>query len=357
MHALIFVNRGFEELIVQENLEKIIIIENFEGAVIAEFDSIRAISSYIYTTQLANSVSLLLDRKKNISEIKLDESANQLLESLIPKQSSFRITSKIGEEDIIGELFKGRKVDLKNPGFIIGLYELDKEYFLTLELSGELSKRDYKVFNNPLSIKGTTAFGVLILSGYKRGKSLLDPFCNSGIIAIESVLYNNSYPVKFYSKDFLFTKLNIEYEKIFAEIDNKIRSKKIDITAADPLLRNVTAAKKNAKIAGIEKSMEFRRIDIDWMDIKNEEKTFDFIVTFIPGSSKHRTANHLKKDFEQFFYQAEYIIKKDGVISVLCLSKDLLIESSNKYLVLKETKDIYSGTQLMHILIFGKRKK
>lgn len=304
---------------------------------------------------MANSVSLLLDRNRDIDALKLPNSLSYIL----PVDGKFRISSKIGFEEEVGELFKDHKVDLKNPDINIELFEFDNEFFLALDFSGDLSKRDYKIFNNPLSVKGTTAFGVLMLSGYKKGGSLLDPFCNSATLEIEAALYSNNISPRFYNKSFPFNRLNLssDIEGLFKGIDSKIKSDKLEITAADPLLRNITAAKKNAKIAGVEKSINFRRIDIDWMDIKHDEKEFNHIITFIPGSSKHKNPSVLQKEFEELFYQSEYIIKKNGVLSILCLSKDLLIESAFKYFELKEIKTFYSGSQAMYLLIFIKRKK
>lgn len=323
------------------------------NAVIVDFDSIEAICEYVYKTQIANAVGLLLDRKKSVDDLKLPKFS----EGLLPKDGKFRISSKIGYEEEVGELFKDHKVDLKNPDFNIEIHEFDDEFFLSVDLSGDLSKREYKVFNNPLSIKGTTAFGVLMLSGYKKGNSLLDPFCNSGTLEIEAALYNNNISPRLYNKIFPLNRLNIpDVENLFVKIDSAIHTEKLEITAADPLLKNITAAKKNAKIAGVEKYMNFRRIDIDWMDIKHDEKTFDHIITFIPGSSKHKSPVALKKEFDELFYQSEYIIKKNGILSILCLSKDLLTESAYKYFELKETKTFYSGTQLMYLLIFIKKK-
>lgn len=355
--ALIFVNEGFERLIELDNDgSKYGLLEKFDGLVIVEFQDYEEICRYIYRTQLANKVNLLIDRKKEIGDLIINDDIKKIL----PESGKFKIYSKIGEEDIIGELFKRYKVDLKNPDFTINLHKIKDEYFLSVDLSGDLSKREYKIFNTPMSIKGTTAFGVLMLSGYTKGSSLLDPFCNAGTIAIEAALYETGIPTHFYNKDFPFMSLNIDkvhYKKILEDIDSRIKNKKLEITSADPLLKNITVAKKNAKIAGVEKFIEFRRIDVDWMDIKHEEKTFDIILTFIPGSSKHKDLKILEKEFHQFFYQAEYIIKKEGKLSVLCLSKDLLMQSASKYFELRETKDFYSGNQLMHLLTFVKGKK
>ena len=89
------------------------------------------------------------------------------------------------------------------------------------------------------------------------------------------------------------------------------------------------------------------------MDIKFEEDSVNKIITFIPGSSKHD--KHLIKDFKQIFYQAEYILKNAGKLVIMCLSKDLLIQSASEHFDVDHEVTVHSGGQVMHVLFF-KRK-
>ncbi|GIU68870.1 MAG: hypothetical protein KatS3mg002_0106 [Candidatus Woesearchaeota archaeon] len=359
LFALISVNKGFEILFDGKinPLPLEFIEEDSRTNVLVKFNSFKELFYYTYMNQLANDVSILLDRKKDIDSLVLPS----FFYEVMPADSTFKILSKVGYD--IARLFKDYKVDLKNPDFNIYLKNLKDEFFLTLDISGDLSVRDYKIFNTPLSLKGTTAFGVLMLSGYSKGKSLLNPLCNSGVLEIEAALYNSGISPKHYNIEIPFKRLNVDFdiEKFFSDINHSIDSTKVDptkikIVSADPLLKNITAAKKNAKIAGVEKYIDFRRIDIDWMDIKHDENAFDFIITFIPGSSKNKNINTLMKEFDTFFYNSEYILKKTGVLSILCISRDLLLTSASKYFELREIKNFYSGTQLMNLLLLNKRK-
>ena len=74
-----------------------------------------------------------------------------------------------------------------------------------------------------------------------------------------------------------------------------------------------------------------------------------------PGSSKHD--KNLLKDFKQLFYQAEYILKDSGKLVVMCLSKDLLIQSSDEYFDVDHELMVHSGAQAMHVLFFKKKIK
>ena len=77
----------------------------------------------------------------------------------------------------------------------------------------------------------------------------------------------------------------------------------------------------------------------------------DQIVTFIPGSSKYA---NLEKLFKELFYQAEFILKKGGIMTILCINKELLISMSKEYFNAPKEHTVYSGDQEMCILTFKK---
>ena len=356
MNALISINKGFEKLFDGVTAPKF--LELLEGesnnVLMIAFDSFEKICLYVYTTQIANSVSLFIDRNRDVDKLTVPE----FIKKIIPKDGKFRITTKTGYEDEAGKLFSDHKVDLKNPDFNIELEEFDGEFFLSLDLSGDLSKRDYKVFNNPLSMKGTTAFGVLMLTGYTKGKSLLNPFCNSGTLEIEAALFDNNISPRFYNKDFPLTRLNVDKDLIFKDVDSHVKSEKLDITAADPLMRNITAARKNAKIAGIQKQITFSRVDIDWVDIKFKKDSVDKIVTQPPQLTQNTNPKDVEKMYDNLFYQAEYILKKSGSVTLISPSTALLRKSAEKYkFKVNHERKIMHGKTEMEIAVFVKDSK
>jgi putative N6-adenine-specific DNA methylase len=390
MLGLAIVNKGLEE-ITKEHIIEILNLESKkikieDSAVIFEIDNYEQLCKLSYLSQGSNRILLLLDiiSFKDYEELekKLELSVKKGLlndaKNLLKNNLTFRASSKVHDDEIIDvtELEKSAgglsydyfvqegielKVDLKNPEFMLYLFVINKRCYFGIDFSGDISKRDYKIFNSSMSLKGTTAFGLLKIAGFKSNDCLLDTFCNSGTLEIEAALYANKISPRFYDKKFPFLKMNIfkddaAQEKFFKTIDSLSSDKRLKITAADTLLRNISAAKKNAKIAGVEKFIEFRRIDTDWLDLKFEEKSVDRIITFIPGSSKHKSNAALEKQFKEFFYQAEYILKDDGIAAVLCLSPELLLKMSEEYLKLESERKIYSGEQMMKLLIFKKKK-
>jgi len=269
--------------------------------------------------------------------------------------------------DILNSFSIKLDVDLKNPDIAFYAYVFENmkksaknryRIIIGLDFSGELDKRTYRIFNSSMALKGTTAYALLRLSGFKASDTLLDPYCNSGTLAIEAALNGSNMSPRFFDKRFPFMKLGIyddkAIDKFFKDNDASIKAKGLHITAADPLLRNITAAKKNAKIAGVEKLIEFRRIDIDWVDVKFEKLSVDKIITFIPGSSKFKDDKLLEKHFKEFFYQAEFILKDSGSLVVMCISKDILMNASKEYFKLKDTKQMMAGQQVMDVLFFIK---
>lgn len=379
MDVLAIVSKGLEEEGVKE-VERILKrpAEVKHGAVQFSVEHHEQIAAFIYQSQLAQRVLLLIDSYPYEDSGSLIATATQSFpekikpyRALIEGNQTYRvkcksenlsvITPELEAEfgGVIHDAFPILKVDLRYPEVVFYLYIADKAY-LGIDYSDDISKREYRVFNSALSLKGTTAFGVLALAGYTEKpekKIVFDPLCNSGTIVIEAALFGNKVPHRIFEKKFPFMRFSglkeTAWDAFFAKIDAKQSERKLPITGSDPLLRNVTAAKKNAKVGSIESAIEFRRIDIDWLDTKFDEASVDLIVTFIPGSSKHQP--NIAKLYKEFFYQTEYIIRKTGQIVVLCLAKDLLIAQSEEYVTLEKTHEIYSGEQLMHVLFFKKK--
>jgi 23S rRNA G2445 N2-methylase RlmL len=397
MRIGVIVNHGFENF-TKKHIVELLGLDDSDSKtvsvndtiVIFETDDWKKIQKFVYLNQIATRVLYLIgdssckndeeiNEQKLLDDISKKISKDKIFEKLISKNTDFRSSVKIDfetdptylEAEIGGVLLDYAKsigaelkVNLKNPviNFYVHVHE-SKAYF-GIDLSDDLSKRDYKIFNNAVSLKGPSAFGLLMAAGYAPKDVYVNPCCYSGTIEIEAALYATKTSHRFYNKNFPFIKIcnllsdkevsdSNDWDRFFHSIDSKIVSgKKFSITGSDKLMSSVNAASKNAKIAGVIDAIDFRRIDLDWMDIKYEEKSVDKIITFIPGSSKHQD---LTKDFKQIFYHADYILKKNGTLTIMCLTKNLLIELSKEYFILSEEFKVYSGKQEMDILVFKKK--
>lgn len=249
------------------------------------------------------------------------------------------------------------KVDFKEPDYTIVAYVNGNRCYMFLDYSViDLSKRDYKIFSQNETIKGTTAYNLLKFSGYDKKKKLLDCFCGSGTIPIEAALYKLGMPVNYYRKEKLgFSKfLKFDFEKA----DKKIKEpKKQDIDGYDHLLKNLKNSEKNAKIAGVEKAINFTKIEVDALDIKLKKDSFDLVVANPPRYGKREDENKYNKLVETFFLRVEWPLKMGGKIGILTNCKEKYISASKEIYKLEEERDINIGDEKLSMLRFVKVKE
>lgn len=251
---------------------------------------------------------------------------------------------------------KNSKIDKKDYGIIYFVYIADNKCYFGIDFAGfELNKRDYKIFLHPNSLRGTIAYSLVRESGFEKKEAVLDPFSRDGVISIEAAFYASNFPHNYYKKEkFAFLKLDIgiDFEKFFKDTDRNIKKAKADINCFDHMFKYVDYSKKNAKIAGVDKQINFSRVELEWLDIKFKEKSVDRIITS-PPTSKNAD---LGKIYNEFFYQCEYILKNDGTVSLITRLPDFVKKHAEKhnFLALKE-KEVWSGEQMLKILVFKKK--
>lgn len=106
------------------------------------------------------------------------------------------------------------------------------------------------------------------------------------------------------------------------------KSVKLNITAADEIMANIKNTEINSKLAGVNKSLKFCRLETRWLDSKFKKSSIDKIITFPPQISQAHTAESLDQIYHDFFYNAEHILKKSGSIALL-MNRNL--ELLNRY--------------------------
>jgi len=269
--------------------------------------------------------------------------------------NSIDVESKAAK--LISKKSKNRiKLSIKEHEIIFFVYVFGSKCYFGVDFAGfELNKRGYKIFLHPGSLRGTIAYALIRESGFEKKDVMLDPFSRDGVIAIEAAFYAAGFACNYYKKDkfaFLKLKLEIDFEKLFRDADKKIKKPKGDIYAYDHIFKYVDYSRKNSKIAGIDKQINFSRVELGWLDIKFKKESVDRIVTSLPAS---KNAN-LDKIYNEFFYQSEYILKKNGAITVISRIPDFVRMHAEKhnFAVLRE-KDVWSGEQPLRILTFKKK--
>ncbi|MBI4143573.1 hypothetical protein HY487_01670 [Candidatus Woesearchaeota archaeon] len=263
----------------------------------------------------------------------------------------------VGAEAKVAEIFQknGKNLSIKDPDIIFFVYIVNNKCYFGIDFAGfELNKRAYKIFLHSNSLRGTIAYALLRESGFGKNETLLDPFSRDGVIAIEAALYASGFPVSYYKKEkFAFLKFGfIDQEKFFEDADKGIKKPKAGIYSFDHTFKYVDYSRKNAKIAGVGKHINFSRTELEWLDIKFRKEAISRIVTNPPSSKR---AN-LDKIYNEFFYQAAFILEKEGSVAIITKMPEFVIKHAEKhnFSVAKERK-VWSGEQELGILVFKKK--
>lgn len=381
MKAIVITHKGIEDIAALEIKELIKANPKVnETVVLFEPKKIIDLCKLAYKAQSITRVVYLFD------EFKIQNDFNKILKTIekrikkinldkwLDKNKSFKVlcrhltNNNFSSQDIekeagafIIENIKqkkayNQKVDLENPDLIFYIYIFNERCYLGVDFCGfDLSKRDYKVFSSASDIKGTIAYSLLRIAGYEKQKKLLDPFCSSGVIPIEAALYSRG-TVNYYRKeDFAFLKLKPceknNFEGLFNKLNKEDNKNKPLISASDQQLYHIRSAKKNAKIALVNKDIEFSRADIEWLDTRFDKNEIDLIVAK-PLFSKYDLLK-TKKTYDEFFYAAKYILSEKGKIVLISRSAELLKQSAEKHgFKIAEERIVWQGQQKLQIIVF-----
>jgi 23S rRNA G2445 N2-methylase RlmL len=254
----------------------------------------------------------------------------------------------------------GTRQTYKNPDVPLYLHQECEHCFLGIDLTGDASKRDYRIFIGSETLSGVTAFGALALSGYAPKHALLDPNCRAGSIVIEAAFAALQMPVRYYSKPKLpFVKLfNKEGVEGFFSSQDKAAKDKIPgaITALSSQFPSVQATRKNAKVAGVVKALDFSRTDTDWLDIKFEKQSIDRVVTQPVELSKNFPPDKFKKQATLFLERCSFVLKKSGKLALILRQgmEEYKAMAKEKGLEFSQERAIMQGKERWNVLIFLK---
>ena len=379
MKGLAITENGIEDIAALEIKELINAeTEIKDGCVVFNIEGLTDLCTLCYKSQSISRILSLFDYFKFNNDIL--KPANEKIGKIdfsdwLGKNTSFAVRCiKIGNENIstaeieekfgefiINNIKKSKnyaqKVNLKEPDIAFLVYINNNSCYIGIDFSGfDLSKRGYKIFMHPASLKGTIAYALVRIAGFEKSDILLDPFAGSGIISIEAALFASNFPINYYNKEkFAFLKFKpfnkLDFNKLFSRVDKKITKDKLDITGYDNSMKFVQYAKKNAKIAGIDKQITFSRVDVEWLDIKFKKNSVDKIVTDAPAFSKYSDKGAVEKAHKELFYQADYILKKEGIVVILVhdLSQIKKFYEEHNFKIVEQRK-VYSGKQELSVV-------
>lgn len=369
MKGLVLCNRGIEEVTcieIDELLgEK---CEKSEEFVIFDFKNKEELCKLAYLGQSIKKVLLVLEERQFESFEKIiDHSKKILLKDWLNSEKSFKVDALSFNDEINAEELKievggaiiesiseyKQNVSMNNPDVVVFVVVTDSKVFYCVDFSGkDLSKREYRIYSHPKNIKATIAYAMVRWSGYKKGEKLIDPFCLSGGIPIETSLYLNNFSHNFFDKDtFLFNK----FMKFDFESADRDKKEENNIIAIDSQFRNVDAARKNSKIAGVNKTITFSRVDVNWLDTKFDEGCADRIVTCLPNIGKYGRKEDFLKMYREFFYQADFVLNKKGTIVLCTLNPGEVKEAAReKGFKTEFEREVWQGNEKLNVLKFVK---
>ena len=377
MKGFLTTHKGMEDIASMEAKELIGSESKInEGCIVFDIKSYEDLFILCYKSQSATGVCCLLsefdykdifdDFGKNIGKIKFDEWLGKNVRFRVKYArnyeddiASVETESKLGEiiiEHIQKRYGYKQKVELEKPEIIVFFCLTKKRCYAGIDFAGfDLSKRSYKIFQHPADIKGTIVYSLIRLADYGKNEVLLDVFSGSGTIPIEAALFSSKFPVRYFDKEkFIFSKFEkfkkFDFNKLFGKLDREISDYKPRIYNVDLSMNNINYAKKNSKLAGVDKKISFSRMDAEWLDTKFEKGKIDKIVTKMPNSN----GNDL---YNEFFYQAEFILNDKGKI-VLIGNKELIEKYAFKYkFEISEQREIFNGKMKYGVFILTKQEK
>lgn len=382
MKALVLNNCGIESFVISELCSLLSITEKelnatpYSGAVVFEHESFEQLFTYCYLGQSPSKV-LSLVGSFSLTDFKLDDLLEQIkkldfvfwLDSstslavrtdLEPKDSSRRET----EAEIGAVIVKVThcKVNLSKPDVLIYVTSRDGTVFVAVDLcEADLAKRDYRIFTGRVNIKAPVAAFACYKAQINEGEIVIDPFCKNGTVVLEcahSLLHRS---VHFFHKDkFLFTRMpkfsTLDFDEFLDGLDEK-QLKKIphELYAIDANFRHISAIKKNAKIAGVDKMISYSRTSPDWIDTKFDKEQVHHIICFVPQFSKTFAVKEIEKHLQELFYQASFVLAPSG--NVVCISREtkVLGEYAEKYKFSKSfEQEIKQGDVSFFVAVFVK---
>ena len=155
-------------------------------------------------------------------------------------------------------------VDIRDPDIRIHLY-LEADYFdLYIDTSGQpLYQRGFRKSSVEAPIRENLAAGILALSGWKPGDTLLDPMCGSGTFLIEAAMIalNKAPGLK---RNFGFEHWknfdSVLFKNIKSEYQEQIKPLVFShIYGSDEDLRAIRVTKGNLEEAGLKTAVELSR--------------------------------------------------------------------------------------------------
>ena len=214
------------------------------------------------------------------------------------------------------------------------------EVTVGIDTSGEsLHKRGYRKLTSKAPITETLAAALILHTPWRADRLLVDPFCGCGTFPIEAALIGmNIAPGlkrSFVSENFAFLPSKIWEDARIEAKDMIIHDAELHIQGYDIDGSIISAARQNARLAGVESKIHFQQKDVKEL---SSPKKFGFIITNPPYGERLEE----KKDLPELYKTMGKVFASLDSWSYFIITG---FEDAEKYIGRKADKNrkIYNG--------------
>lgn len=163
--------------------------------------------------------------------------------------------------------YRSREFPERGPVYKIEVALLKDVASLTVDTSGHgLHKRGYRIEKGEAPLRETLAAGLVLLSRWGPERSLADPLCGSGTIAIEAALIGKNIAPgvhrSFVSEGWKQVPAEV-WSEVRREARDSINNREFRIIASDRDGEVLKIARKNAERAGVAKYISFQKRSLE----------------------------------------------------------------------------------------------
>ena len=172
-------------------------------------------------------------------------------------------------KDAIVDQFReatGRRpnVNVYAPRLRVNVHIFNDECTIALDSSDDsLHKRGYRLSSVEAPINEVLAAGMVLLSGWKADRPLLDPMCGSGTLVIEAGLIATQRAPQLNREHFGFKRWPDFDEALWAQIleeaKQRVRKSPVPILGSDKDFKAMRLTEQNAMAAGLEDTITVQR--------------------------------------------------------------------------------------------------
>ncbi len=219
---------------------------------------------------------------------------------------------------------------------------IKNEVTIGLDTTGtSLHKRGYRKYTAPAPVTETLAAALIMLTPWRTGRILVDPFCGSGTVPIEAAMLSaNMAPGmkrKFTAGEWTNLISGKTWKEAYTEAGDKLSepSEEIWIQGYDLDPEIIRMARRNAGLAGVDRYIHFQNRDI--ADF-NTHKKYGFVISNPPYGERISD----KSEMTKLYQTIGEAMKRADTWSYYFLSG---FEEAEKYIGKKASKNrkIYNG--------------